>query len=111
MMKKEDGRIDWRQSALAIHNLVRGLTPWPGAYTTLQGETLKLGNTLPEDGVDAGADADAGEIVAADAEGVRIACGDGTLLVRALQLPGKKRLSAADFLRGRTLPAGTILGG
>lgn len=106
LMKKEDGRIDWQQNALTIHNLVRGLTPWPGAYTTLQGETLKLGSTLPEDGVDA----DPGAIVAAGPEGVRIACGDGTLLVRELQLPGKKRLSAADFLRGRALSPGTILG-
>lgn len=108
LMKKEDGRIDWRQSSLVIHNLVRGLTPWPGAYTTLQGETLKLGSTLPESGGDT--DFDPGTIVAADSEGVRIACGDGILLVRELQLPGKKRLSAADFLRGRALPPGTILG-
>ncbi len=107
LMKKEDGRIDWRQSSLAIHNLVRGLTPWPGAYTALQGETLKLGHTLPE----SGDEAVPGAIVATGPEGVRIACGDGTLLVRELQLPGKKRLSAADFLRGRTLPLGAILGG
>jgi methionyl-tRNA formyltransferase len=107
-MKKEDGRIDWRQSSLVIHNLVRGLTPWPGAYTTLLGETLKLGSTLPESGGDTVFDP--GAIVAADPEGVRIACGEGILLVRELQLPGKKRLSAADFLRGRALPPGTILG-
>ena len=105
-MKKEDGRIDWRQSAQAIHNLVRGLTPWPGAFTTLEGELLKLGRTLPENSR-AGAP---GTVVAADGEGVRIACGDGVLLVRELQLPGKKRLAVADFLRGRALPAGTVLG-
>jgi len=105
-MKKEDGRIDWRQSAQAIHNLVRGLTPWPGAFTTLEGELLKLGRTLPENSR-AGVP---GTVVAADGEGVRIACGDGVLLVRELQLPGKKRLAVADFLRGRALPAGTVLG-
>ncbi len=106
LMKKEDGRIDWRLSAVVIHNLVRGLTPWPGAYTTLQGEVLKLGRTLPE----SGGDAEPGTIVEAGPAGVRIACGDGLLLVRELQLPGKKRLSAADFLRGRSLPPGTTLG-
>jgi len=105
-MKKEDGRIDWQQSAQTIHNLVRGLAPWPGAYTTLQGTVLKLGRTLPESSPDGAP----GTVVAAGAEGVRIACGDGVLLVRELQLPGKKRLAVADFLRGRALPPGTVLG-
>jgi methionyl-tRNA formyltransferase len=105
-MKKEDGRIDWRQNAQKIHNLVRGLTPWPGAYTTLQGTVLKLGRTLPENSP-GGAP---GTVLAAGAGGVRIACGEGVLLVRELQLPGKKRLAAADFLRGRDLPLGTMLG-
>ncbi len=48
MMKKEDGRIDWSRSAEEIHNQVRGLDPWPGAYTTLNGELLKLAETSPE---------------------------------------------------------------
>jgi methionyl-tRNA formyltransferase len=106
MLKKEDGRIDWNRSATAIHNLVRGLDPWPGAYTGLNGETLKLARTHPE------ADptgAPTGTVVSAGPEGVRIACGEGILLVRELQLPGKKRLPVADFLRGRTLPPGTRL--
>jgi len=104
MMKKEDGRIDWRRSAPEIHNLVRGLDPWPGTYTLLDGELLKIGRTLPEKGV-----GEPGTVLASGADGVRIACGEGVLLVRALQLPGKKRLSAADFLRGRSLPPGTRL--
>ena len=105
MMKKEDGRIDWHRSAIEIHNQVRGLDPWPGAYTTLNGELLKLAGTSPhkEEG---GAP---GRIVAADGKGVRIACGSGTLLVRELQLAGRKRLAAADFLRGCHLAPGAIL--
>lgn len=105
MMKKEDGRIDWSRSALEIHNQVRGLDPWPGAYTGLGGEVLKIARTLPE----RGQGGTPGTVISAGAEGVRVACGDGVLLVRELQLPGKKRLAAADFLRGCPLPGGTLL--
>jgi len=106
MMKKEDGLIDWQQPALTVHNLVRGLDPWPGAYTHLQGDVLKLAETS----VDESLSGPAGSILAADADGVKIACGEGALVVGQLQLPGKKRLAASDFLRGRELTAGTLLG-
>jgi len=105
MMKKEDGRIDWHRSAVEIHNQVRGLDPWPGAYTSLNGELLKLAETSPQSG-----EGDfPGSIIAANGNGVRIACGSGTLLVRELQLAGRKRLAAADFLRGCALAPGMIL--
>ncbi|HEX9778050.1 MAG TPA: methionyl-tRNA formyltransferase [Geopsychrobacteraceae bacterium] len=105
MMKKEDGLIDWRQPAQTVHNLVRGLDPWPGAYTRLDGEVLKLAQTA----VDMSVGGAPGTILGADADGVIIACGAGALVVGQLQLPGRKRLAAADFLRGRELPAGTAL--
>jgi methionyl-tRNA formyltransferase len=104
LLSKEDGLIDWSRSARALHNQVRGLDPWPGAYTFLDGELLKLARTLPEAGA-----GEPGTVLAAGADGVRIACGEGVLLVRELQLPGKKRLPAADFLRGRPLPVGARL--
>jgi len=106
MMKKEDGRIDWSRSALEVHNQVRGLDPWPGAYTSLDGEMLKLARTTPQDN----GDMPPGTVIAADRDGVRIACGSGTLLVRELQLAGRKRLGAADFVRGCPLQPGTCLG-
>jgi len=105
MLKKEDGRIDWRRPAQGLHNQVRGLAPWPGAYTSLDGETLKLARTRPLTGSGA-----AGTVLRADADGVVVACGEGALHIGQLQLPGKKMLSAADFLRGRALPAGKRLG-
>jgi len=104
MLKKEDGLIDWGRSAAELHNQVRGLDPWPGAYTHLDGEVLKVAATTPEEGVGA-----PGTVVAAGPDGVRIACGRGVLNVGALQLPGKKRLPAAEFLRGRSLSPGTRL--
>jgi len=106
MMKKEDGRIDWSRSALDVHNLVRGLDPWPGAYTSLDGELLKLARTTPQDN----GDAPPGTVITAGRDGVCIACGNGSLLVRELQLAGRKRLGAADFLRGCPLQPGTCLG-
>jgi methionyl-tRNA formyltransferase len=107
MMKKEQGRIDWNREALRLHNLVRGLDPWPGAYTFLHGQMLKIAATLPEEG----AEGEPGTVLSAGPDGVRIACGHGVLLVRELQLAGKKRLKAADFVRGTVLQAGTRLEG
>ena len=105
MMKKEDGLIDWQRSALEIHNQVRGLDPWPGAYTHLDGDVLKITATT----VTAGVAGEPGTILSADKRGVKIACGDGTLVINGLQLPGKKRLSAMNFLSGRPLFTGTRL--
>jgi len=107
MMKKEDGLIDWTQEAAAVHNLVRGLDPWPGAYTLLGNEVVKIAATR----IDPELSGAPGTVLQAATDGVRIACGNGALIVGELQLPGKKRLAAADFLRGRELPAGTRLGG
>jgi methionyl-tRNA formyltransferase len=104
MMKKEDGRIDWNRSAQDIHNHVRGLDPWPGAYTTINGELLKLAETSPE-----AAEGLAGSVIAADKNGVCVACGSGSLRIQQLQLAGRKRLAAADFLRGCPLEAGAMM--
>lgn len=106
MLKKEDGLVDWARPAKEVHNLVRGLDPWPGAYTYIDGEVLKLAQTTVDDTLSG----PAGTVLAADADGVRIACGEGALVIGRLQLPGKKMLAAADFLRGRELPPGTRLG-
>lgn len=105
MMKKEDGLIDWQQSAGQIHNLVRGLNPWPAAYTELEGQTLKVSKTRCVEG-----EGPAGSVLRADAEGVVVACGEGALSIGALQLPGKKMLEAGDFLRGKALEPGVQLG-
>jgi len=104
MLKKEDGRIDWTRTAVEIHNQVRGLDPWPGAFTFLEGEVLKIAVTAPQDG-----GGDPGTVVAVDRNSVQVACGMGVLRIGELQLPGKKRLPAADFLRGCPLPVGTLL--
>jgi len=105
MMKKEDGLIDWSLPAQTIHNLVRGLDPWPAAYTSLNGETLKISKTAVEAG-----SAAAGSVVSSDESGVCVACGEGVLRIGELQLPGKRKMLAADFLRGHSLAVGSDLG-
>lgn len=105
MLKKEDGLVDWRRPAISIHNQVRGLYPWPGAFTYLDGEVLKVADTRIVD-----ASGTPGEILTAEDSGVVVACGEGALQIRKLQLPGKKMLPAADFLRGVKLQSGQKLG-
>ena len=105
MLKKEDGLIDWTRPCQAIHNQVRGLDPWPGAYTYLDGQLMKLKSTKPVDvrGV-------SGTVLRSDHQGVLVACGNGSLLLGELQLEGRKWLKAEDFLRGHPLSPGTVLG-
>ncbi|MCF6266108.1 MAG: methionyl-tRNA formyltransferase [Desulfuromusa sp.] len=105
MLKKEDGLIDWQRTAIEIHNQVRGLDPWPGAYTYLDGEVLKISATT----VEADLSGEPGTILSADKTGVRIACGAGVLVVGELQSPGKKRLAVMNFLSGKPLFTGTRL--
>jgi methionyl-tRNA formyltransferase len=105
MLKKEDGLIDWKRPAAAIHNQVRGLYPWPGAFTHLDGEVLKIADTRIAD-----TSGNPGEILVLENSGVVVACGEGALQIRRLQLPGKKMLPAADFLRGVKLKVGQKLG-
>lgn len=105
MLKKEDGLIDWKKPAEEIHNQVRGLDPWPGAYTYLDDEVLKIAATEVVEDISG----DPGTILSADKTGVCVACGEGALVIGELQLPGKKRLSAMNFLSGRPLFSGTQL--
>jgi methionyl-tRNA formyltransferase len=105
MLKKEDGLIDWSNDAVAIRNRIRGLTPWPGAYSYLNGRTLKIFKTRT--GTGAGAP---GTVLQAGKGGIEVACGCGSLWIDELQLEGKKRLAAAEFLAGCRIETGTTLG-
>ena len=106
MLKKSRGDIDWTMDAAAIERLIRGLNPWPSAYTCLHGKTLKIwdGDVLEREyGVEPGTVAE----VAKDR--LVVQTGQGSLAIRSLQLEGKKRMDAGDFLRGYAVEAGTRL--
>jgi len=109
-LRKEDGHLDWTLSARQLHNRIRGVTPWPGAFTSLpDGKTLKLFNTRWEE---VESICKPGEIIGLQekSEVLNIACGEGTLIVDEVQLEGKKRMSVSDFLRGYPLQSDTVLG-
>ena len=108
MLTKETGHIDWSKSAQEIHNLVRGLNSWPGAYTGLEGQKFKIWRTKLT-GENAPAEAVAGTILAADSsQGLKVAAGDGQVLaITELQAPGKKKMETVAYLRGHELPTGS----
>jgi methionyl-tRNA formyltransferase len=104
LLKKEDGRIDWSQPAESIHNRVRGLQPWPGAYTTFRGQTLHVWRSR----VHGGGAGENGRIVSL--RPLTIACGSGALELVEVQLQGRKRMAAADFVNGHRLVENDVLG-
>jgi methionyl-tRNA formyltransferase len=104
LLKKELGQIDWQKSPDEIRNLVRGVTPWPGAYTRLDGKLLKLFSAQTASGTGA-----PGTVLRAESSGLEIACNGGSVVFTDLQLEGKKRMKAADFLAGYRVTPGTVL--
>ena len=100
------GNIDFTKDAVAIERLIRGLNPWPSAYTALDGKTLKVWKA---DVVDKEYTGTPGEIVEITKDCFVIKTGKGALKVRELQLEGKKRMEADAFLRGYALSEGTVL--
>ena len=103
MLKKEDGLIDWNQSALAIERRVRGLDPWPGAYTHFGIKLLKVhrAKVLPVDGK-----GNPGEVVRADAGGLWVATAAGMIGLEEVQLENKRRLPGAEFIKGARIRTG-----
>jgi methionyl-tRNA formyltransferase len=110
-LKREHERIDWSHSALAIHNQIRGLNPWPGAYTTFRGEQVKIWQSeLPQrDESYQTKKSLPGEILDLYSGGILLQCGDGVLKILKLQPAGKKQMTAADFFNGRRIQLGEYL--
>lgn len=106
MLDKQMAVIDWAKSAHEIDCLIRGLNPWPVALTTLSGARLKIYAAEPVSGTGR-----PGEVLVSDPKkGLVVACGEGALALREVQLVGGKRMKSADFLRGHAIETGTILG-
>ncbi len=108
MISKENGRLDWQQSAVELDRHIRAMTPWPGAFTTWQGKVLKILKATPEDKPTRAAPGSVqpGE----DGKTAVVATGGGSLILEMIQLAGKKAMSAGDFMRGRPEFAGSQLG-
>lgn len=106
MLTKEMGKIDWTMSAEKIANRVRGLDPWPCAYTGYAGGTLKVYRARAA----AGEGAPGAVLRASAREGLLVACGEGALEILEMQAPGGKRMSARAYLAGKRIEEGTKLG-
>jgi methionyl-tRNA formyltransferase len=103
---KNEAAIDWRRNAVELDRQLRAFNPFPGAYSSLRGEPLKVWRAT----VTPGSSAPPGTILRADAQGIVVACGNGALRATELQRAGGKRLAAAEFLHGLTLAAGERFG-
>lgn len=106
MIHKQMGNIDWGKSAKEIECFVRGLNPWPSAFTKIHHKTLKIWKAKVIPGGDAN---DAGKIVSVDKNECRVQTGDGILSLLEVQLEGKKRMEIGAFLRGFEVAEGTKL--
>ena len=101
-LTRDDGKLDWSHTAAALDRQVRALNPWPGTFTSLEGETLKILAATPESG-----SGTPGTVLDAN---LIVATGEGALRLTRIQAPGRAAMPAEAFLRGRPIPPGTRLG-
>ena len=101
MINKQLGKIDFNKSANEIERLIRGLNPWPSAYTKMDGKTLKIWDADVDDSEN---DSAPGTITEVGKDFIRVATGKGSLKILELQLEGKKRMKTRDFLNGAKIP-------
>ena len=107
MLNKDDGLINWSQSARSLERFIRGVTPWPGAYT-FSGETrLKIFQSTP---IAVEASEAPGTVLPGFPDELRVATGDGVLSILEIQGASGKRMTIMDFLKGHHIPPGTVLG-
>ncbi len=122
-LKKEDGRIDWSKSAWDIHNLIRGCIVWPGAFAYYNGKLLKIykasvcpppplagSRRMRRGAARGGIRPLPGEIINVSKQGIVVATANEDLLIEELQIEGKRRMEAKEFIIGHKISAGEILG-
>jgi len=111
ILAKEHGRIDWTAPPARVHDLVRGLNPWPGAFTTARGRVVKVHETRPiEASGPPSPAARPGEVLLADKGHVWVACGGATLEILTVQPEGKRTMRAVEWAMGRGIAEGDTLG-
>ncbi|MDP3694951.1 MAG: methionyl-tRNA formyltransferase, partial [Desulfocapsaceae bacterium] len=105
-LTKEDGCLDWNQSAAELHCLIRGLDPWPGAYSFIDGQRFRF---FAPEVIHRPCQQPAGTLILADHQGLLIATAQDCLLIKEIQPEGKKRMTVEAYLCGHPLKAGTQL--
>jgi methionyl-tRNA formyltransferase len=107
ILKKEDGRLDFKEDAKVVHDRARGMEPWPGAFATLKGKGFKVLRTRVSTWDEGAAP---GIVVRADKGGLVVACGRGAIEIVRGQVEGKKALDARELIGGRAIGVGDVLG-
>jgi methionyl-tRNA formyltransferase len=105
MLKKENGLVDWNANPQVIKNLVRGMNPWPGAFTYFDDKFLKIYRVRTGSGTGI-----PGTVLEAGNDGIEVACAGGSVILEEVQLEGKKRLPVREFLAGCRIDSGTNMG-
>ena len=105
MISKEDGKIDWSKSAREVFNKMRGFTPWPSAFTTLDGKLFKILKCVVSDKIFDGKE---GQVFVEERKAY-VVCGNGTVELKEVQLEGKKAMPVSDFLLSGKLKTGVVL--
>ena len=106
MISKADGKLDFSRSPEELERLIRGFDPWPGAFCQCGDMVMKFWKAEP---LTVQTDAQAGTILDVSDAGIKVACGGRVLLVTEIQVPGKKRVSVKDYLRGNKIEKGVVL--
>lgn len=106
MLDKNMARINWEESAINIHNLVRGLNPWPIAYTSYKEQVMKIHKSMVLDKV---SKKEPGTILNVSKEGIEVSTGDGVLLIKVVQFPNGKPLTVEQYINGNSIEEGIIL--
>jgi methionyl-tRNA formyltransferase len=105
MIAKEMGNIDFSKTAWEIDRLVRGLNPWPSAFTFYKGKQMKVWKVKP---LECSEQAAPGTVLEVTKNDIKVACGEGAMCIMELQLEGKKRMSTHDFLLGVKVQTGDV---
>lgn len=105
-LSKAEGEINWNNTSEQIYNKVRGLNPWPKAFSFIGGKRFVVDFVYKSE-----QSGKAGEVLSADKDGILVACGEGSVLIKEIKVEGKKKMSAEDYLRGHKIERGTLLGG
>lgn len=129
MISKQDGKIDFSEPAEVIDRKIRAFDPWPGAFCDMEGKTIKIWKAEPvtwlNDNNEESAGSESvgaasasavtdsnkapGTVISSDPSGIAVKCGEGVLIIKEIQMPGKKRTTVKDFLLGHKVDKGTVL--
>lgn len=107
IMDKSLGNINWSKPAKDIHNLIRGVNPWPSAYTTYGDQTMKIWKTKV---LNKNSDKVPGTILKVDKDGLEVSTGQGVIQINEIQMSGKKRMIVSEYIKGNTISTDVVLG-